>query len=114
VIYDSLFTWLLVVGISEEIIFRCGVLTLIVGLLAKSRLIGLWQEHPRLSAVILTSFLFALAHLFRGTTLIFLALLASLLYGLAFVAGKSLFGPVLLHGLLNVLILMNFHLSDFK
>ena len=107
VLYDSLFTWLLVVGISEEIIFRCGVLTLIVGLLAKN-------NHPRLSAVILTSFLFALAHLFRGATLIFLALLASLLYGLAFVAGKSLFGPVLLHGLLNVLILMNFHLSDFK
>ncbi len=114
VIYDSLFTWLLVVGISEEIIFRCGVLTLIVGLLAQRQRTGWWKQHPRLGAVVLTSLLFALAHLFRGATLIFLALLASLLYGLAFVAGKSLFGPVLLHGLLNVLILMNFHLSDFK
>ena len=114
VIYDSLFTWLLIVGVSEEIIFRCGVLTLIGGLLARKQRIGWWKEHPRLGAVLLTSLLFALAHLFRGATLIFLALLASLLYGLAFVAGKSLFGPVLLHGLLNVLILMNFHLSDFK
>ena len=114
VIYDSVFTWLLVVGVSEEIIFRCGILTLIVGSLARKQRMGWWKNHPRLGAVLLTSLLFALAHLFRGATLIFLALLASLLYGLAFVAGKSLFGPVLLHGLLNVLVLMNFHLSDFK
>ena len=114
VVYDSVFTWLLIVGISEEIIFRCGILTLIGGLLARKQRMGWWKQHPRLGAVLLTSLLFALAHLFRGATLIFLALLASLLYGLAFVAGKSLFGPVLLHGLLNVLVLMNFHLSDFK
>ena len=45
--------------------------------------------------------------------MIFLAFLASLLYGLAFAGGKSLFGPVLLHGLLNVLILKNFQLLAF-
>ena len=113
-IFDSLFTWVFIVGVSEEIIFRCGILTLIGGLLMRRQRMGWWKQHPRLGAVLLTSLLFALAHLFRGATLIFLALLASLLYGLAFVAGKSLFGPVLLHGLLNVLVLMNFHLSDFK
>jgi len=112
-VYDSLFTWLLVVGISEEIIFRCGVLTLLVDYLRRRSEPGWWKRHPRLTAVLLSSLLFALAHLFRGATLIFLAFLASLLYGLSFVAGKSLFGPVLLHGLLNVLILMNFHLADF-
>ena len=114
VVYDSVFTWLLIVGISEEIIFRCGILTLITGILARRPLTSWLSRRPRLGAVLLTSVLFALSHLFRGATLIFLALLASLLYGLAFVAGKSLFGPVLLHGLLNVLVLMNFHLSDFK
>ena len=113
-VFDSLFTWVFIVGISEEIIFRCGILTLIVGLLMRRQRMGWWKQHPRLGAVIITSLLFALAHLFRGATLILLALLASLLYGLAFVAGKSLFGPVLLHGLLNVLVLMNFHLSDVK
>jgi len=97
-IYDSLFTWLLVVGISEEIIFRCGVLTLLVDYLRRRAELGWWERYPRLTAVLLSSLLFALAHLFRGATLIFLAFLASLLYGLSFVAGKSLFGPVLLHG----------------
>jgi len=113
VLYDSVFVWLLVVGISEEVIFRCGVLTLIAAILAKKSSLSWWGRHPRLSAVLVTSALFALSHLFRGATLFFLSFLASLLYGLAFVAGKNLFGPVLLHGLLNVLILMNFHLADF-
>lgn len=119
-VYDSVFTWLFIVGISEEIIFRCGVLMLIAAALTRSAADGgsplalRLHRHPRLAAILITSLLFALAHLFRGATLIFLAFLASLLYGLAFVAGKSLFGPVLLHGLLNVLVLMNFHLKDFK
>ena len=113
-LYDSVFVWLLIVGISEEVIFRCGVLTLIAALLARKAPSSWWGNHPRLSAVLITSALFALSHLFRGATLFFLSFLASLLYGFAFVAGKSLFGPVLLHGLLNVLVLMNFHLSDFK
>ena len=113
-LYDSVFVWLLIVGISEEVIFRCGVLTLIAALLANKTPSTWWSNHPRLSAVLITSALFALSHLFRGATLFFLSFLASLLYGFAFVAGKSLFGPVLLHGLLNVLVLMNFHLSDFK
>lgn len=119
-VYDSVFTWLFIVGISEEIIFRCGVLMLIAAALSRSAADGgsplalRLHRHPRLAAILITSLLFALAHLFRGATLIFLAFLASLLYGLAFVAGKSLFGPVLLHGLLNVLVLMNFHLKDFK
>ena len=112
-LYDSLFMMVLVVGISEEVIFRCGVLTLIAALWAKKSSLSRWGRHPRLSAVLVTSALFALSHLFRGATLFFLSFLASLLYGLAFAAGKSLFGPVLLHGLLNVLVLMNFHLADF-
>lgn len=118
--YDAVFTWLFIVGISEEILFRCGVLMLIVAALSRpaaaggSKLLARLRRRPRLAAILITSLLFALAHLFRGATLIFLAFLASLLYGLAFVAGKSLFGPVLLHGLLNVLVLMNFHLKDFK
>jgi len=112
-VYDSVFVWLLIVGISEEVIFRCGVLTLVAALWSKKIGLSWWSRHPRLSAVLVTSALFALAHLFRGATLFFLSFLASLLYGLAFVTGKSLFGPVLLHGLLNVLILMNFHLADF-
>ena len=113
-VFDSVFTWLLIVGVSEEIIFRCGVLTLLVGWIARRSCKSWWQSNPRTAAVLLTSLLFALAHLFRGATLIFLSFLASLLYGLAYIAGKSLFGPVILHGLLNVLILMNFHLADFQ
>lgn len=113
-LYDSVFVWLLIVGISEEVIFRCGVLTLVAALWAKKNSLTWWGRHPRLSAVLVTSALFALSHIFRGATLFFLSFLASLLYGLAFVAGKSLFGPVLLHGLLNVLVLMNFFLADFR
>ena len=112
ILYDSVFVWLFIVGISEEVIFRCGILILVSGLLEK-KTGSWWGQHPRLSAVLITSALFALAHLFRGATLFFLSFLASLLYGLAFVTGKSLFGPVLLHGLLNVLVLMNFYLADF-
>ena len=113
-VFNSVFTWLLIVGVSEEIIFRCGVLTLLIGWIARRCAAERWQAHPRATAVLLTSLLFALAHLFRGATMIFLSFLAGMLYGLAYIAGKSLFGPVLLHGLLNVLILMNFHLADFQ
>ncbi|HWR29888.1 MAG TPA: CPBP family intramembrane glutamic endopeptidase [Negativicutes bacterium] len=112
-LYDSIFVYLLIVGISEEVLFRCGLLTLVAALFAKKSALGWCLQKPRLSAVLFISLLFGLVHLPRGLLFSFLALLASLLYGLAFVAGKTLFGPVLLHGLLNVLILMNFHLADF-
>jgi len=112
-LYDATFVYLLIVGISEEVIFRCGLLTLVATLFAKKSTPGWCSQKPRLSAVLFISLLFGLVHLPRGLLFAFLALLASLLYGLAFVAGKTLFGPVLLHGLLNVLILMNFHLADF-
>ena len=72
------------------------------------------MSKSKLITVGLVSLLFGLVHFPHGLLFSFLAFWASLLYGLAFVAGKSLFGPVLLHGLLNVLVLMNFHLSDFK
>ena len=110
---DSSFVWIFIVGVSEEIIFRCGLLTLVADEFGR-RNPGSWPaRQPKLTAVVMISALFGLAHIFRGATLFFLATLASLLYGLAFIAGKTLFGPVMLHGILNILILMNFHLSDF-
>jgi membrane protease YdiL (CAAX protease family) len=112
-LYDSIFVYLLIVGVSEEIIFRCGLLTLVTAQFAKKKTPSWYAQKPRLSAVILISILFGLVHFPRGISFAFFALLASLLYGLAFVTSKSLFGPVLLHGLLNVMVLMNFHLADF-
>lgn len=112
-LYNAVFMWLVIVGISEEVIFRCGILTLIAAYLAKTakkNSAATWGRYPRLSAVILTSVLFGVAHLYRGVTFASLAFIASLLYSLSFVVGKSLSGPVLLHGLLNVLILRNFQL----
>lgn len=109
-VYTSSFMFLFVVGISEEVIFRCGVLTLFASLLSRSGGRRWWSRYPRTGAAVATSLLFAVAHFPFGPLFMFLAFLASLLYGLAFVAGKSLFGPVLLHGLLNVLLLMNFRL----
>ena len=112
-IYMFSFMMLLVVGISEEVIFRCGVLMLFATYLGRAGAGRWWGRPPRPAAVIPTSALFGIAHFPHGPVMIFLAFLASLLYGLAFVGGRSLFGPVLLHGLLNVLILKNFQLLAF-
>jgi len=112
-IYTFSFMMLFIVGISEEVIFRCGVLTLFATYLGRFGGNRWWGRHPRTAAVIATSALFGVAHFPHGPLMIFLAFLASLLYGLAFVGGRSLFGPVLLHGLLNVLILKNFQLLAF-
>lgn len=112
-VYTSTFMMLFIVGISEEVIFRCGILTLFATYLARTTSNGWWGRCPRTAAAIATSLLFGIAHFPHGPLLMFLAFLASLLYGLAFVGGKSLFGPVLLHGLLNVLLLMNFKLLAF-
>ena len=112
-IYMFSFMMLLIVGISEEVIFRCGVLMLFATYLGRAGGRRWWGRHPRTAAVIVTSALFGVAHFPHGPLMIFLAFLASLLYGLAFVGGRSLFGPVLLHGLLNVLILKNFQLLAF-
>ena len=112
-IYMFSFMMLLIVGISEEVIFRCGVLMLFATYLGRAGAGRWWGRHPRTAAVIVTSALFGIAHFPHGPLMIFLAFLASLLYGLAFVGGRSLFGPVLLHGLLNVLILKNFQLLAF-
>ena len=112
--YKAAFMWLVIVGISEEVIFRCGILTLIAAYMdrrtKKTDSPALWGHYPRLGAVLLTSVLFGVAHLYRGVTFAMLAFIASLLYSLSFVIGKSLSGPVLLHGILNVLILRNFQL----
>lgn len=110
---DSAFVWIFIVGVSEEIIFRCGLLTLVADGFSRLSADSWLARQPRLSSVIVISAVFGLAHVFRGATLFFLSILASLLYGLAFVAGKTLFGPVMLHGILNILVLANFHLSDF-
>ena len=112
-IYTFSFMMLFIVGISEEVIFRCGVLTLFATYLGRFGANRWWGRHPRTAAVIATSALFGIAHFPHGPLMIFLAFLASLLYGLAFAGGRSLFGPVLLHGLLNVLILKNFQLLAF-
>ena len=112
-IYTFSFMMLFIVGISEEVIFRCGVLMLFATYLERFGSNRWWGRHPRTAAVIATSVLFGVAHFPHGPLMIFLAFLASLLYGLAFAGGRSLFGPVLLHGLLNVLILKNFQLLAF-
>ena len=113
IVADSAFVWIFIVGVSEEIIFRCGLLTLVADWFTGFAGGSLFARRPRLAAVIAISLVFGLSHVFRGATLFFLSILASLLYGLAFVAGKTLFGPVMLHGILNILVLMNFQLSDF-
>ena len=112
-IADSAFVWIFIVGVSEEIIFRCGLLTLVADWFSVLPGSSWLARQPRLASVLVISLVFGLAHVFRGATLFFLSILASLLYGLAFIAGKTLFGPVMLHGILNILVLMNFHLADF-
>lgn len=113
-LFDVFFTNLFIVGVSEEILFRSAILTVFMVHTDKLTMWGGNLCKSRLLTVFGVSLLFGIAHFPHGLLFSFLAFWASLLYGLAFVAGKSLFGPVLLHGLLNVLVLMNFHLSDFK
>ena len=113
-LFDVFFTNLLIVGVSEEILFRSAILTFFMVQLQKLPQFGSNISKSKLVTVRLVSLLFGVVHFPHGLLFSFLAFWASLLYGLAFVAGKSLFGPVLLHGLLNVMVLMNFHLSDFK
>lgn len=119
-IYNAAFMWLMIVGISEEVIFRSGLLTMVaayVGRLAAKKpgaagaaAGSFLSSRSWLAAVLITSVLFGVVHLGRGPAFAALAFIASLLHGLAFVAGRSLAGPVLLHGILNVLILRNFQL----
>ena len=113
-LFEIFFTNLFIVGVSEEILFRSAILTFFMVQLQKLPQFGSNISKSKLVTVGLVSLLFGVVHFPHGLLFSFLAFWASLLYGLAFVAGKSLFGPVLLHGLLNVLVLMNFHLSDFK
>ena len=113
VVADSTFVWIFIVGVSEEIIFRCGLLTLVADWFAGLSGHSVFSRQPRLAAVVIISLVFGLVHIFRGATLFFLSILASLLYGLAFVAGQTLFGPVMLHGILNILVLANFFIADF-
>jgi len=113
-IYEILFVHLFIVGVSEEIIFRMALFSLIAAQITV-RLPGrFYRNRPRAAALLLISILFGLAHFPHGLLLVLLASAASLLYGLAFVAGQSLFGPVLLHGLLNILIMMNYRISVFQ
>ena len=113
-LFEIFFTNLFIVGVSEEILFRSAILTFFMVQVQKLPQFGSNISKSKLLTVGLVSLLFGVVHFPHGLLFSFLAFWASLLYGLAFVAGKSLFGPVLLHGLLNVLVLMNFHLSDFK
>ena len=84
VVADSTFVWIFIVGVSEEIIFRCGLLTLVADWFTGLSGHSVFSRQPRLAAVVIISLVFGLVHIFRGATLFFLSILASLLYGLAF------------------------------
>ena len=111
-VYSASIVWLYIVGISEEVIFRCCLLVLLVDTLRnrKTATCNWTTKYPMSLGIILCSLLFGLVHIFHGLTFALLAVAAGLLYGLSFALGKTLFGPVLLHGVLNMLILMNFRL----
>jgi membrane protease YdiL (CAAX protease family) len=113
-LYEAVFIHLFIVGVSEELLFRGALLTLAAHWISRRFAPRRLSRFSRSAALLLISVLFGLVHAPHGLLMVFLAFWASLLYGLAFLVGKSLFGPVLLHGLLNVLLMMNYKLSLFQ
>ena len=103
-------TWVYIVGISEEFIFRCGLLILVKdglrSLDARRDLhgtMGKIAKHPYVSAMVVSAVVFGLAHAGKGLDYAFLAALAGILYGLPYVKYKTLFGPIMLHAFVDVI-----------
>ncbi len=103
-------TWVYIVGISEEFIFRCGLLILIKdGLIFWNKkknfagFMGKISSAPYFSAMIIAAFVFGVAHISKGVDYAFLAFLAGILYGYPFVKKKNLFGPIMLHAFVDVI-----------
>jgi membrane protease YdiL (CAAX protease family) len=106
-------TWVYLVGISEEFIFRCGILILLADAIRfqakkhhwgdKPGLLQKIAAHPMFTAMVLAAIIFGLAHAPKGWDYAFLAILAGFIYGLPFVKNKSLFGAVMLHAIVDVI-----------
>lgn len=54
-------------------------------------------------ALVLSSIIFGLGHLPKGWNYSLLAIIAGFAYGLLFLKGRSLFGPILLHMTVDVI-----------
>ncbi|MBD3351577.1 MAG: CPBP family intramembrane metalloprotease [Candidatus Lokiarchaeota archaeon] len=105
--------WIYVVGISEEFIFRCGVLIFLRDWIKHWSVERAWNKkggvlakvakYPTTTALILASVIFGLAHATKGWNYAFLAILAGFIYGIPFCKNKNLFGAILLHALVDVI-----------
>ena len=110
-IFSYVVVFVYIVGFSEEVIFRCGLMTLIADWVRAGRPgrgLGFIRQRPVLFSLFLVSFLFGAVHAPRGLDIAVLAALAGLAYGLAFVAGKSLFGAVLLHAVIDIIAILHY------
>jgi membrane protease YdiL (CAAX protease family) len=103
-------TWVYLVGISEEFIFRCGLLILVKDSLIYwdstknfQGIIGKIAKKPYFTAMIIAAIIFGLAHISKGIPYAFLAIVAGILYGIPFVKYKTLFGPIMLHAFVDVI-----------
>jgi hypothetical protein len=121
-------TWVYLVGIGEELIFRCGLLILIadglrhigglledpakvsrkrglrvVAALGLTPLLKKLAAQPMVTALLVSSIIFGLAHLPNGGGYALCAIVAGVAYGLAFTKSKGLFGAVLLHAIVDVI-----------
>lgn len=118
-LYRYVIIWTVYVGVNEEVMFRCGLLTLIADSIkfqtkqgndneASDR--GVFQKlfvalgnRPRTWALIFSSLLFGISHVPKGIDYGFLAIIAGFTYGLLYQKGKNMFGPILLHMTVDVI-----------
>lgn len=96
--YGMVVVWAFFVGISEELLFRSGVLVLFADWF---RARGV--ERPRTWGLVVSAVLFGLAHASKGWDYALCAILAGFAYGLLFLKTRNLFGPIVLHMTVDVI-----------
>lgn len=96
-LYGAICSWAFYVGISEEVIFRVGILILFSDLFKVKGI-----KRYKTWALVLSSILFGLVHLPKGWNYCLLAIIAGFAYGILFLKGRNMFGPMMLHMTVDV------------
>jgi len=97
-LYKAICTWTFYVGIGEEVIFRVGILILFSDLFRVKNI-----KRHKTWGLIFSSLIFGLLHAPKGWNYAILAIVAGFLYGILFLKGRSMFGPMMLHMTVDVI-----------
>lgn len=96
-LYSAFCIWAFYVGIGEEVIFRCGILILFSDLFKVKEI-----KRHKTWALLISSLIFGFGHVTKGWNYCFLAIIAGFAYGILFLKGRNMFGPMMLHMTVDV------------